>query len=582
MWWVKDPDRLKSEVAAIDALREQEPWLSTATPRILLEGLMFSFDFDLIVSGETFPFTLRYPAFFPESPPLVIPRDGRQLSHHQYGTGGELCLEFRPDNWDPSVTGSMLIESTHRLLSTERSAPKERAFVPSSHSVSLGQELRPWICRFLLTPAVMEYIADLPVGAYRDATIVDMMVPQKKFTAYIKSLGSPDSPDWQETRIPDRGDADARGFLVRVASLADFPTSPEQEMLDRLIASARGTDATPLNTDTGRSLFTVIADAQSATIFCSYPKEGVWNVIPYRSVYLTEDIEERLPATYSVLTYKKVGIVGCGSLGSKIAASLARSGVRTFVLIDDDILKPGNLVRHELDVGSPGAHKPEALAARLKAITAGVNSSTWRVVLGGQESSGSTALVLDELATCDLLIDATANPQAFNFVASVARNRLRPMIWAEVYAGGVGGFVARLRPRLDPHPHSARRQYLGWCRAHGVPWHGDDHDYGARGIASETLIADDSDVSVIAAHATRMAIDLLVRPDNTTFPYSAYLIGFAKQWIFSAPFDTHPIEFASDGEWTSQISPARTEEAIAFMSSLLKFDEHEDRTDARN
>jgi sulfur-carrier protein adenylyltransferase/sulfurtransferase len=102
----------------------------------------------------------------------------------------------------------------------------------------------------------------------------------------------------------------------------------------------------------------------------------------------------------------------------------------------------------------------------------------------------------------------------------------------------------------------------------------------ARGIASETLIADDSDVSVIAAHATRMAIDLLVRPDNTTFPYSAYLIGLAKQWMFSAPFETRPIEFASDGEWTSQISPARTEEAIAFMSSLLKFDEHEDRTDA--
>jgi hypothetical protein len=247
-------------------------------------------------------------------------------------------------------------------------------------------------------------------------------------------------------------------------------------------------------------------------------------------------------------------------------------------LVDDDIFTPGNLVRHELDVGSLGAHKAEALAARLKAITAGVNVSARRVALGGQESSGSTASVLDEIATCDLLIDATADHQAFNFVASVATNRLRAMIWAEVYAGGIGGFVARLRPGSDPPPHSARRQYLAWCRAQGVPWLGDDQDYSARGLAGETLIADDSDATVIAAHASRMAIDLLVRPDDTAFPHSAYVIGLAKQWIFSAPFDTHPIEFAPDGEWTPQMSPERTEEAIAFMSSLLKFDEHEDRT----
>jgi hypothetical protein len=97
MWWIKDPDRLKGEVSAVDALREGEPWLSTATPR-LTKALLLAFDFDLIVNGEILPFSLQYPTFFPEAPPSVIPRDGRQLSHHQYGTGGELCLEYRSDN----------------------------------------------------------------------------------------------------------------------------------------------------------------------------------------------------------------------------------------------------------------------------------------------------------------------------------------------------------------------------------------------------------------------------------------------------------------------------------------------------
>jgi hypothetical protein len=67
MWWIKDPDRLKGEVSAVDALRENEPWLSAATPR-LTEKLELAFEFDLLVNGETLPFTLRYPAFFPETP----------------------------------------------------------------------------------------------------------------------------------------------------------------------------------------------------------------------------------------------------------------------------------------------------------------------------------------------------------------------------------------------------------------------------------------------------------------------------------------------------------------------------------
>jgi hypothetical protein len=252
--------------------------------------------------------------------------------------------------------------------------------------------------------------------------------------------------------------------------------------------------------------------------------------------------------------------------------------VRDFDLVDDDIFKPGNLVRHDLDAGSLGAHKADGLAARLKSVAAGVKVSVRRIALGGQESSGSTALVLDELAGCDLLIDATADPQAFNFVASVARRALRPMVWAEVYAGGIGGFVARLRPGIEPPPHAARDQYLAWCRNQRVAWHGRDRDYGTLTHGELPLIADDGDVAVIAAHASRMAIDVLVRPEDSIFPYSAYAIGLSGQWIFKEPFDTHPIIFSAAGEWQAEVSSERTTEAIEFMLSLFEQGDHADRT----
>lgn len=577
MWWVKDPDRLKQEVAAVDALREQEEWLTAATPR-LFKSLKFAFDFDVTVNGETYPFGLLYPAFFPETPPQVVPRDGRRLSGHQYGDGGELCLEYRADNWDPSVTGAMMMASTYRLLAGERSAADERAVVPSAHYTSLGQELRNVACRFLLTPALRAYVSGLPAGSHRDGQVIEITAPRKTWTAHVAAIGSEEAPEWRESGLPVVEEKTEPCLLLRLESLAALPEAPDAEALDRLIESVREPDAQAPAIARAFGLFLVVADAASARMFLSFRKaDGQRIVINYTTVNFADEIGGRLPESYSVLAGKKIGIVGCGSLGSKIGASLARSGVGEFLLVDDDILIPGNLLRHELDGRSLGVHKADGLEARLKAVAAGVKVTARRVSLGGQEASGNTASVLDKLGTCDLVIDATADAQGFNFVASVARNALVPMIWAEVYAGGVGGFVARLRPEIEPPPHNARRQYIAWCRAQGVPWQGDDRDYGGRGADERPLLADDADVAVIAAHASRMALDVLVRPEASAFPHPGYVIGLSAEWLFAEPFDTRPIDFVAEGPWATA-TPARTEQAIEFMTSLLEQVEDEDRT----
>jgi hypothetical protein len=51
MWWIKDPDRLKGEVSAVDALREQAPWLSAAAPRVS-KDLSFVIDFDIVSTAN--------------------------------------------------------------------------------------------------------------------------------------------------------------------------------------------------------------------------------------------------------------------------------------------------------------------------------------------------------------------------------------------------------------------------------------------------------------------------------------------------------------------------------------------------
>ena len=58
-------------------------------------------------------------------------------------------------------------------------------------------------------------------------------------------------------------------------------------------------------------------------------------------VLVEEPPKKRIADGMAVLAERSVTIVGCGSLGSKVASTLARSGIRRFVLVDADIFLPG-------------------------------------------------------------------------------------------------------------------------------------------------------------------------------------------------------------------------------------------------
>ena len=152
-------------------------------------------------------------------------------------------------------------------------------------------------------------------------------------------------------------------------------------------------------------------------------------------------------------------------MGSKVAAMLVRAGVRQFTLVDDDVLFAANLVRNELSAVAVGAHKVDALRARLIEIAGTIDITVRRVALGGQESADSTDSVMSALRTCDVIIDATADAHCFNFCAAVAKESLKPLIWGEVFAGGIGGLVARVRSGHEPEPQTARNQINAWCDA---------------------------------------------------------------------------------------------------------------------
>jgi hypothetical protein len=275
--------------------------------------------------------------------------------------------------------------------------------------------------------------------------------------------------------------------------------------------------------------------------------------------------ERRLGDAHQELHAKKVGLVGCGSLGSKLATMLSRAGVSKWVLVDDDLLLPDNLVRNELDWRDVGAHKVQALARRLEFVSPGVEVSSWKARIGGQTSSASADAILDVLGSCDLIIDATANPDILNVLAAVAAAKRKPVVWSEVFGGGLGGIIGRCRPGLEPELQYMRRAIESWFTDQNARPASTQRSYEA-GNDAAPLIADDADVSVIASHAARLAIDLLSR-QASAFPYSVYAIGLSAGSVFSEPFDTKPIDV---GLPTEVSKPTLTkEETAAELTRLL-------------
>jgi sulfur-carrier protein adenylyltransferase/sulfurtransferase len=492
----------------------------------------------------------------------------QRISLHQYGAGGDLCLEYRHDNWEPRFTGADIIESAHRLISTEHPAEGEPLRVRSAHLVTRGQELRANAGRLLVTADLREFVRNMPEGIPVRCE-VRLFFPSKCMSAVVEKLTLPDGSEWKAQGIPRLGHAH-RGIVVRVgtADLRRLTGDASGGMARQLRNMHAGAMQPPLTVYEDRE-FIIATDGAEMILFWQLSVEKD-DITEFGTLEIDDD-QPRLPASHDVLAEKKVAVVGCGSVGSKMATSLARSGVGQFLLVDDDVLVRKNLVRNDLDWRTMGEHKAEGTAARIRMVNRAAAVTVKRFRLGGQEAAGSASSLLSEIAGCDLIVDASADPRAFNLLSSVATGSKKPMVWCEVFAGGVGGLVARHQPGVDNPPQTMRAILRSWFRDQGLPWNGaNEIDYRGNDSAGTPLVADDGDVSVIAAHAARMAIDLLVGGEG--FPQSMYVLALKKGWMFEQPFEAYPVEGTEP--FIAEAPPAASDddvtEAAQFIAQLIR------------
>jgi len=591
LWFLANQKRLSLERAAVEELQRSAEWLAGAE-WLLCGGLCV--DAVIRAHGRDYEVRLEYPSLFPEMPPTVRPRNAEgRWSSHQYGSDGPLCLEWGPDNWHPDVTGAQVLESAYRLLEIENpsgvAGGEGAAAAPSRHALTQGQELRGRYGRFFVGEGTLGRLAGLPGdGAATFKFSTSWRAESWLAVVHEVRLAGDGETAWVDPAVPkylrgsdDEALRDGVAFKTDLEPSLIESASGVEGIADLLGRAGHRADflidegAPKPSGIEGKPAGTLILDRDLKPHFFIIFKDGdTRKLAAVRSEPCAAGA--RTPRNLEGLGEKSVGIVGLGSVGSKIAVSLARMGVGRFYLIDHDIFLPENAARHVLDWGSVGEHKVDAVREAVGRLGADCEVEVSRVHLTGQESTAAVSGALDRLGRCDLLIDATAEPGVFNLLSAVAAAYQKPMVWLRVYGGGLGGMMARSRPGGDPSPQTMRAAYLDYCHDFPAPEAADAPDYATEDAEGGILAASDADVGVIAHHAARFAADTLLGHDPSAYPYSMYLVGLAKWWVFEAPFATIPIATShllkEDGTEGKQgdAGDGGQNDNVAFIVSLLE------------
>ncbi|WP_193176354.1 ThiF family adenylyltransferase [Oricola nitratireducens] len=562
MWWLTDQTRLRVEREAVEVLDAE--WFQNPVWSVD-DQLRLTLSFDIVIARGRYPLLLTYHNTFPASPPSIVPADGEtRLSGHQYGAGGDLCLEIRNDNWTPDVTGAMMVESAWRLLETE--APSDdgvAVHAPSAHDFPATLSLRSDVTRFYVSPLARLIFADDDIDGLPLEIGIDSY-SGRTFVAHILSIGG--KGEGEKQRLTPEALRKTCVVNEGVVFVTDTPTRTLEKIKTLNALSDLLGDRLSLTEDVR---WAVVLRGSEGGLTLLYHFANDDDLMSFTTVLAPFD-GDRSGVPSTDIREKKVGIVGLGSLGSKIAVSLARSGVRKFELVDGDILHTGNLERHDGDWRDVGRHKVELTAHRLRLIRRDVEIGVWKSAIGAQVSSQEAANVSQALASCDLIVDATANPDVFNHLAGLSLRNNRSLIWGAVYAGGVGGEMARARVDKDPSPYDIRtviNQYYETSDETPPIATGRGYD-GSVGEAAP-MQATDADVSVFAAHISAFVLDTLSDIEPSNYDAHVYLVGLKRGWLFNGPFDAQPI--VVDAPVRSTLSTgSETAVELDFIKSLFQ------------
>lgn len=157
----------------------------------------------------------------------------------------------------------------------------------------------------------------------------------------------------------------------------------------------------------------------------------------------TETLLLRAGPDAAVLGDKRIVVFGAGAIGSHVASLLARCGLGYLRLVESEVLRPGNVVRHAGAPNRIGWNKAMATRAELR------SAAPWTEFSVEIETPWGVDRISELISDTDLAIDATGLITFAELVSRVALDAEVAFVSAALFRGGFLGRVRRQLPGED-------------------------------------------------------------------------------------------------------------------------------------
>lgn len=186
-------------------------------------------------------------------------------------------------------------------------------------------------------------------------------------------------------------------------------------------------------------------------VTCCHVLEG--EVLPVKAVLIDPScsVYERNAGLLetTVLKDKTVCLVGCGSVGSTMALSLARAGVGSFALFDGDTLSPVNIARHQAHLCDLGRAKTDVVRDLIHGVDPSIKVECYDVDI--VKNAEGTRSFSAEAEKADLLICTTDTDDSRMLVNRIAVEKHVCSIQAGLHSRAASGIVHLYDPEQHDH-----------------------------------------------------------------------------------------------------------------------------------
>jgi molybdopterin/thiamine biosynthesis adenylyltransferase len=518
-WFRAHPDRFKEEREKLEAMGFvlDEEKLKDASTVVFIGSLSEFPDRKLIV---TFPWA------YPSIPPKITDDGNCQLlPRHQRASTRTYCL-FGPssESWFSKMYATDALAETSRLLGDVLGEPANSLDDPYPEPPS-AQPIFSKDGVILVPPPVSDFLPNDRTKPAEGIIRLKYSSKEKNGSTSRGVILEAGFKDKAEKAFALKGYAFVDGTDIR-GRLTFLPNLPRPIVDGRdFVANLESFGIAPQkNYDWHALVFPEESGDRSTTRYSwlLFKKEKAGFCAVRTLTYRSAEKSARIPGL-EFLPKKRIAVIGCGSIGSKIACSLASSGVKDFLLVDKDLMEPVNAVRHECGIHDFARPKVHALAIRL----ASLNPDTWETcdaITGdpfGELPSEIREKFFAYLDKCDLIVNATGVQGLSRAICELSNHFFVPSIHVSVTNGAWSGEVFRYLPGKSSSWQCFQEAFEEPPPGQQAPL---GHVFGP-GCNQPTFTGTSYELDIVAGLATSFLIDTLLVADGGESEYDGdYLL----------------------------------------------------------